>query len=164
MMRDLDETSGLIPRAVTLLPAVQVFSQVGKILGLNGCLTWLKGTRKRMLGPTTVSALWKRRRSKPRRATYSPPTSGPVLPWRFRRVAVPGCSRARISPKCGAPGLCARSPNRPSKARSRMAREAHREPNSSQPVHVRFRAQDGITVIHRWGCPSISEYAGLASL
>ncbi len=78
-MRDLDETSVLIPRAVTLLPAMQVFSQVGKILGLNGRLTWLKGTRKRMLGPTTVSALWKRRRSKPRRATYSPHRQAPFL-------------------------------------------------------------------------------------
>jgi len=80
MMRDLYETSGLIPRAVTLLRAVQVFSQVGKILGLNGRITWLKETRKRRLGPTTVSAPWKRRRSKPRRATYSPQRQAPFLP------------------------------------------------------------------------------------
>ena len=102
MVRGLHTASGLVPRAVTLFPAVKVFSHVGKVLGLDGRVAWLKATQKRTLcGPTTTSASWKDRRSTPQTATDSPQRQAP-FPEDPDALQFWVCYRARMSPKCGA--------------------------------------------------------------
>jgi hypothetical protein len=103
MVRGLHTASGVVPRAVTLFPAVKVFSHVGKVLGLDGRVAWPKATQKRTLcGPTTTSASWKDRKSTPQTATDSPQRQAP-FPEDPDALQFWACYRARMSPKCGAP-------------------------------------------------------------
>ena len=105
MVRELYSTSALVPSSITLLPAVKLFSHVGKVLGLDGRVAWLNATRKRTLwGPTTASASWKDRKSTPRRATDSPQRRARSFPEDPDALQFWACYRARTSPKWRAEG------------------------------------------------------------
>src|SRR5579864_5573391 len=99
-VHELYTTSALVPNSVSLLPAVKVFSHVGKVLGLGDRVAWLKAARKRTLwGPTTASPSWKDWKLTPRRATDSPQRQAPFFSQDPEALQFWACYRARMSPK-----------------------------------------------------------------
>lgn len=101
-VRELYTTSALVTSSVTLLSAVKVFSQVGKVLGWKGRVAWLKAARKRkwrLWGSVRASAAWKDRESTPRRPTDSPQRQAPFFPEDSDALQFWAFHRARMSPK-----------------------------------------------------------------
>ena len=104
MVRELYTTSALVASSVTLLSAVKVFSHVGKVLGSDGRVAWLKAARRRkwrLWGPATASAAWKDRKSTPRRPTDSPQRQAPFFTEDSDALQFWASYRARMSPKWG---------------------------------------------------------------
>src|SRR5437763_5246319 len=60
-------------------PALQVFSQLCNFFCLSEPTVWVEKTRRELRETMTSSALWKRRRSQPRRANFHPRRQASIL-------------------------------------------------------------------------------------